>query len=48
MMSMNFGDTAILNIHGADSCCIISGIRKNKAIKLMQIVGLSEEKCGIL
>ena len=26
MMSMNLSDIAILNIHGADYCCIINGI----------------------
>ena len=36
MMSMNLYDIATLNIKGADYCCIISGISKSEAIKLMQ------------
>ena len=31
MMSMNLSDIAILNINGADYCCIISGISKSEA-----------------
>ena len=36
MPSMNLSDIAILNIKGADYCCIISGIRKSEAMNLMQ------------
>ena len=32
IMSMNLSDIAILNIHGADYCCIISRISKSEAI----------------
>ena len=35
MMSMNLSDIAILNIKSLDYCCIIRGIRKNKAINLI-------------
>ena len=37
MMSMSLGDIAILNIHGANYCCIISGISKSDAINLCKI-----------
>ena len=43
MMSMNLSDIAILNIKGSDYCCIISLIRKNEAINLMQDSDLSEK-----
>ena len=36
MMSMNLSDIAILSIHGAEYCCIISGISKYETINLMQ------------
>ena len=36
MMSINFSDSAILNIKGSDYCCIISSMNKNGAINLMQ------------
>ena len=36
MMSMNPSNIAVLNIKGADLCCIISGINKSEAIKLTQ------------
>ena len=32
-MSMNLSNIAILNIHSADYCCIISGIRKSETMK---------------
>ena len=35
-MSINLSDIAILNIKGSNYCCIMSGIRKNEAISLMQ------------
>ena len=44
MMCMNLSDIAILNIHGADYHCIISGISKREAINLMQSIYLSEKK----
>ena len=43
MMSKNLSDIAIVNIHGVDYCCIISGINKNEAISLMQNIGSSEK-----
>ena len=43
MMSMNLSDIAILNIKGFDYCCIISGISKSEAIKLLQINDLTEK-----
>ena len=42
MMSMNLSDIAILNIKGSDYHCIISGISKNKAIKLVQNANLTK------
>ena len=44
MMSMNVSDIAILNIKKADYRYIISGIRKNKAINLMQNADLTETR----
>ena len=35
MISINLSDIAILNIKGADYCCIISLISKNEAINLL-------------
>ena len=36
-------DIAILNIKGADDCCIISVIKKIEAINLMQNIDLSKK-----
>ena len=36
IMSMNLSDTAILNINGADYCCIIKKVSKSEAINLLQ------------
>ena len=36
MMSINFNDIAILNIHSVDYCCNVKGICKSKAINLLQ------------
>ena len=44
---MILSDIAILNIKGADYCCIISGISKSEAINLMQNIDLTE-KSGTL
>ena len=41
MMSMNLNDIDILNIHGANYHCIISGISKSEAINLMQNIDLT-------
>ena len=35
IISTNLDDIAILNIHGADYCCIISEINKSKAVNLL-------------
>ena len=35
MMSMNLSNIAILNIHGADFCCIFIGISKSEAINII-------------
>ena len=47
MMSVNLSNIAILNIKGSDYCYIISLIRKNEAINLMQNPDSTEES-GIL
>ena len=43
MMSMNFSDIAILKIKNADYRCIIIGISKSEAIKLLQNISLTGE-----
>ena len=47
MMYINLNNIAILNIKGSDYRCIISLLRKNSAIKLMQNADLTE-KSGTL
>ena len=47
MMSMNISDITVLNIKGADYCCIISGISKSEGINLMQNIDLTK-KSGTL
>ena len=47
MMSINFNNISILNIHGADYCCIISRISKSEAVNLRQKADLNE-KSGTL
>ena len=42
MVSVNLRDVAVLNIHSADNCCIISGISKSGAINLMQNIDLAK------
>ena len=42
-MPMYLSDIAVLNINGFDYCCIINGISKSKAIKLMQNIHLNEK-----
>ena len=42
MMSMNLSNIDILNIKGADYCCIISGIIKGEAINFMQNIDLTK------
>ena len=43
MMSMSLSDIAILNIHGADFCSIITGISKTEVIKVIQNINLTEK-----
>ena len=43
MTSMKLRYVAILNIKGADYCCIIRGISKSEAKHLMQNIGLTEK-----
>ena len=50
MMSMRLSDTAILNINGADYCCIMNEISKikNVAINLLQNADLTEKSETLL
>ena len=41
---MNLSNIAVLNSNGSDYRCIISGISKCEAIKLLQNVDLTEER----
>ena len=43
MMYMDLSDIAILNIKGADYCCIISRISKSDAINLIQNIDLTKK-----
>ena len=43
MMSVKLNNNDILNIKGADYCCIISRISKSEAINLMQNIDLTEK-----
>ena len=43
MMSVSLSDIAILKIHGLGYCCIITGIIKSEAMKLMQNINLSKK-----
>ena len=43
MVSRNLSNIAILNIKSADYRCIISGIRTNEAINLMQNANFTKE-----
>ena len=42
-VSMDLSNIAILNIHGANYCCIISRISKSEAINLLKKVDLTEK-----
>ena len=42
-VSMNLSYIVILNIHGADYGCIISGISKSEAVNLLQKTDLKEK-----
>ena len=39
-MFVNLNDIAILNINGADYCCIINGISKSNNLNLLQNANL--------
>ena len=43
MISVNLSEIAILNIKGANYCCIFSGINKSEAINLMQTTYLTKK-----
>ena len=43
MMFMNLSDISILNIHGADYRCVITGISKSEAVNLLQNAVLNEK-----
>ena len=43
MMSINLRDIAILEIKNTNYCCIITGISKSEATKLLQIIDLTEK-----
>ena len=47
MMSINLSDVANLNFKGPDHRCIIGGISKSEAVKLMQNINLTK-KSGTL
>ena len=42
-MSMNLRGIAIINIKGANYCCIISGNNKSVGINLIQNIDLNEK-----
>ena len=44
MMSINLSDIVILKIKNSNYCCIITGISKIEAIKLLQNIDLTEKK----
>ena len=44
MIFINLSDIAILNINGSDYHCIISLMRNNEAINLLQNADLTEKK----
>ena len=46
-MFMNLSNIALLKIKNADYCCIITGINRSKATKLLQNID-STEKSGTL
>ena len=48
MISVNISDIAILNIKGSNYRCIISLIRKNDAVNLMQNANLTQKKGKII
>ena len=44
MMSINYSDSHILNIDGADYYYIISGISKSEAVSLLQKADLNQKE----
>ena len=47
MMSVNLDDIVILNIKGADYCCIINGISKSDTAIILQNTDLTKKR-GLL
>ena len=45
---MRLIDIAISNINNADYRCIITGVSKSKAVKLLQNIDLTEKKWTII
>ena len=43
MMSIKLSEIAILKIKNSDYCCIINGISKSEAIKLLKNIDLTEK-----
>ena len=48
VLMYNLRDIAILNIHGANYSCIISGISQSETMNLTQNVDFSEKKWNII
>ena len=46
MISVNINDIAILNMNGADCCCIINGISETDALNLLKNADLTRK--GVL
>ena len=44
MMYIDLVSITILNIHGADYCCIINGISKSEDVNLLQKANLKEKR----
>ena len=42
-MYINLSDTATLKVKNADYCCIVTGINKNEAIKVLESIDLTEK-----
>ena len=43
-MSINLNNSTILSISGDDNCCIIKGISKDDAMKILQNTNLTEKR----
>ena len=44
LMSINLNNSTILSISGDDNCCIIKGISKDDAMKILQNTNLTEKR----